>query len=222
VRCGDFAGLASLAQALSDESVALGKIVTIGSPSCAMEAVRGIHGFRVEAPDGLAVPMAVGVALARPELGVILVTGDVGGVECAEAQIRDASGRRVSIVHVVFNNQGAGSTAGALRREPSAPRPAEILLGAGVTFLATAPADDLAVGAQLITKAMRHRGYAAVVFEASCPTFFPARDDVAIGASARAVPASHEAWNRDAAARLLASRDVAWAGVVFESLADRR
>ena len=135
---------------------------------------------------GRAIPCATGVKLVRPDLKVIVHSGDGDGYGEGMGHMVHAARRNIGIVHIAHNNQIYGLTKGqysptsaqgtrsSTSPEGSIDRPVNpllIALAAGATFVARAFSKNVRELADIIKAAVQHRGYALIDVLQPCVTF---------------------------------------------------
>ena len=144
-------------------------------------ATYGFHGVH-----GRALPTAMGVKLANPELDVIAVGGDGDGFAIGGGHFPHAARRNVDITYVIMNNQTYGLTKGQVsptslhdQKSPSTPFGN---LEEPMNVLATAIAADCSYVAQgasfrskelteLIVEGIKHPGFSFIDAFSPCTAF---------------------------------------------------
>ena len=186
--CGHFGVQAALFRALTyldlpPEQVAVVSGIGCSSRLPAYTECYGFHGIH-----GRALPLATGLKLARPELTVIVASGDGDAFSIGGNHFLHACRRNVDLTCIVMDNEVYGMTKG----QPSpttasdwdskiAPggtgvnpfQPLAVALAAGATFLARGFSGDPNGVARLLTEAIRHPGFALVQVLSPCVTFRP-------------------------------------------------
>lgn len=135
---------------------------------------------------GRAMPVAEGIKLSRPDLKVIVHSGDGDGYGEGLGHMMHAARRNVGIVHIAHNNQIYGLTKGqysptsdegfVTNTSPEGAidrpvRPLTLALAAGATFVARGFSKDIKQLSELIMAAVQHRGYALIDVLQPCVTF---------------------------------------------------
>ncbi len=210
--CGDFGALAALERALRRSGAAEEQLVVVGGPGCAGRLPRSLRGYRIEAPAGVALAVAAGCAAARPDLRVLVVTGDADFFAAGAAGLVALGRRDPNVVAVVLENGVAASSGRG--RGPDVPA-LHLALASGASFVARGLASDGPSAQALLESALGHRGLAIVVLQSACPTFHREQDDVALRSRARALEADHDRSDRAAALRAAADPATLWTGVLF-------
>jgi 2-oxoglutarate/2-oxoacid ferredoxin oxidoreductase subunit beta len=141
----------------------------------------GVHGIHGRAPA-----IATGIATARPELSVWVVTGDGDGLSIGGNHLIHALRRNVNLKILLFNNQIYGLTKGQYsptseegKVTKSTPfgsvdhpfNPIALALGAEASFVARTMDNDRQHFTQVLRQAAAHRGTAFVEIYQNCNVF---------------------------------------------------
>ena len=110
--CGDYAILAAVQSVMPELGIPREKMVFISGIGCSSRFpyymdTYGMHGIHGRAPA-----IATGVATARPDLQVWVVTGDGDGLSIGGNHLIHALRRNVNLKILLFNNQIYGLTKG--------------------------------------------------------------------------------------------------------------
>jgi 2-oxoglutarate ferredoxin oxidoreductase subunit beta len=158
----------------------------------------GMHSIHGRAPA-----IATGLAVARPDLSVWVVTGDGDALSIGGNHLIHTLRRNVNLKILLFNNRIYGLTKGQYsptsetgKVTKSTPMgsvddpfdPVSLALGAGATFVARVLDSDRAGLTDVLTAAAEHRGTALVEIYQNCPIF---NDGFRTGSAAE--PSSSEA-----------------------------
>ncbi|HZP89546.1 MAG TPA: 2-oxoacid:ferredoxin oxidoreductase subunit beta, partial [Actinomycetota bacterium] len=184
--CGDYAILATVQSFLPELGISPDRIVFVSGIGCSgrftyyMETY-GVHGIHGRAPA-----LATGIATARPDLHVWVVTGDGDGLSIGGNHLIHALRRNVNIKILLFNNQIYGLTKGQYsptseegKVTKSTPfgsvdhpfNPIALALGAEATFVARTLDNDRQHMTQVLRQAAAHRGAAFVEIYQNCNVF---------------------------------------------------
>jgi 2-oxoglutarate/2-oxoacid ferredoxin oxidoreductase subunit beta len=184
--CGDYAILATVQSfmpelgILPDDTVFVSGIGCSGRFTYYMDTY-GMHGIHGRAPA-----LATGIATARPELSVWVVTGDGDGLSIGGNHLIHALRRNVNLKILLFNNQIYGLTKGQYsptseegKVTKSTPfgsvdhpfNPIALALGAEATFVARTMDNDKQHLTAVLRKAAEHRGAAFVEIYQNCNVF---------------------------------------------------
>jgi 2-oxoglutarate ferredoxin oxidoreductase subunit beta len=187
--CGDFGVLASITRSLSAMGLAQEEVAVVSGIGCSSRtpAYLSLYGFH--AVHGRALPVATGLKVARPELTVLVTTGDGDGFSIGGNHFMHACRRNTDLTYIVMDNQVYGMTKGqaspttdpdweAGKLTPGGTginpfQPLVIALASGATFVARCSSGDLQGTADTITAAVRHPGFAFIQVLSPCVTFRP-------------------------------------------------
>ncbi len=184
--CGDYAILAAVQSAMPSLGVPPEKMVWVSGIGCSSRFpyymnTYGIHGIHGRAPA-----IATGVATARPDLQVWVVTGDGDGLSIGGNHFIHALRRNVNLKILLFNNQIYGLTKGQYsptsekgKVTKSTPfgslehpfNPVALALGAEATFVARTLDVERKHLPQIIQRAAEHRGSAFIEIYQNCNIF---------------------------------------------------
>src|SRR5207249_312007 len=141
----------------------------------------GVHSIHGRAPA-----VATGLAMARPDLTVWVVTGDGDGLSIGGNHLIHAMRRNVNLTILLFNNQIYGLTKGQYsptsevgKVTKSTPfgshdqpfNPVALALGAEATFVGRTVDTDKPHFASVLRAAAEHRGAALVEIYQNCNVF---------------------------------------------------
>ena len=184
--CGDYAILATVQSFMPelgidpDHTVFVSGIGWSGRFTYDMDTY-GVHGIHGRAPA-----IATGIATARPDLSVWVVTGDGDGLSIGGNHLIHALRRNVNLKILLFNNQIYGLTKGQYsptseegKVTKSTPfgsvdhpfDPIALALGAEATFVARTIDNDRQHLTQVLRQAAEHRGAAFVEIYQNCNVF---------------------------------------------------
>ncbi|HEX7248791.1 MAG TPA: 2-oxoacid:ferredoxin oxidoreductase subunit beta [Burkholderiales bacterium] len=186
--CGDYSVLTAVTKALAmlalkPENVAVVSGIGCSSRIPAYTACYGFHGVH-----GRALPAATGLKVARPDLTVLVASGDGDGYSIGGNHFLHACRRNVDLTYIVMDNHVYGMTKGqpSPTTEPDwcsklAPagtgvrefHPLVIALASGANFIARASSGDPNGCAELIAQAVRHPGFSFLEILSPCVTFRP-------------------------------------------------
>ena len=184
--CGDYAILATVQQFLPELGTPPEKIVFVAGIGCSGRfayymSTYGVHGIHGRAPA-----LATGLALARPDLDIWVVTGDGDALSIGGNHLIHVLRRNVPIKILLFNNQIYGLTKGQYsptseegKITKSTPfgsqdhpfNPIALALGADATFVARTIDTDRDHEAEVLRAAAAHRGAALVEIYQNCNVF---------------------------------------------------
>lgn len=184
--CGDFGVLAATYRAFAGLDLDPDRTVIVSGIGCSSRfpgfvTTYGFHGIH-----GRALPTALGVKLANPELEVIAVGGDGDGFAIGGGHFPHAARRNVNITYVVMDNQTYGLTKGQVsptsphaQRSPSTPQgnveqPMNLMataIAAGCAFVARGASFKAKELTELIVEGIRHPGFSFIDAFSPCTAF---------------------------------------------------
>ncbi|MFO1406757.1 MAG: 2-oxoacid:ferredoxin oxidoreductase subunit beta [Steroidobacteraceae bacterium] len=186
--CGDFGVVNALTKAfakleLRPEQVAVVSGIGCSSRIPAYTSCYGFHGVH-----GRALAVGTGLAVARPDLAVVVTGGDGDGYSIGGNHFLHACRRNVDMTYVVMDNRVYGMTKGQpspttepdwdskLSPDGTGLReflPMVVALASGANFVARAFTGDPNGLADVIAQAIRHPGFSFVEVLSPCVTFRP-------------------------------------------------
>jgi len=165
--------------------------VVVSGIGCSSRAANYIDVGTIHSIHGRAVAVATGVKLARPDLTVVVFTGDGDGAAIGGNHLIHACRRNIDITCILFNNSIYGMTGGQFSptmhpgdRATTAPygqveRPFDLCRlaeAAGATFVARAIAANVRQAESLIKQGIQHHGFAFIEAMVPCPTEYGRRN----------------------------------------------
>ena len=184
--CGDYAVVAAICQALSKNGVDPDRAVFVSGIGCSSRLPLWMRTFGFHSAHGRAVPVAVGMKIARPDLTVVVTIGDGDAFSIGGGHMPHAARRNIDMTVVVMDNAIYALTKnqisptsreglyGSLTPYGNIDGPMNVLslmLSYGATFVAQAFAGNPKHTGELIAQAMAHRGFSFVNVISPCPTF---------------------------------------------------
>jgi 2-oxoglutarate/2-oxoacid ferredoxin oxidoreductase subunit beta len=184
--CGDYAILATVQGLMPELGVPPERTVFVSGIGCAGRFVYYMDTYGVHGIHGRATALATGLATARPDLSIWVVTGDGDALSIGGNHLIHALRRNVPIKILLFNNQIYGLTKGQYsptselgKVTKSTPfgsqdhpfNPIALALGAEATFVARTVDTDRAHVAEVLRAAADHKGAAFVEIYQNCNVF---------------------------------------------------
>jgi len=186
--CGDFAVLKSLMLAFAELGLAPEEVAVISGIGCSSRIPAYLHCYGFHGVHGRALALATGLKVARPDLTVLVASGDGDGFSIGGNHFIHACRRNVDLTYVVMDNEVYGMTKG----QPSPTtdpdwdsalspggtgltpfHPLVIGLASGANFVARGFSGDPRGTARMIVEAIRHPGFSFVQVLSPCVTFRP-------------------------------------------------
>ncbi|WP_300077518.1 2-oxoacid:ferredoxin oxidoreductase subunit beta [Propioniciclava sp.] len=184
--CGDYAVLAAFQSLMPELGIKRENTVIVSGIGCSSRFPYYVDTYGMHSIHGRAPAIATGVALARPDLAVWVVTGDGDALSIGGNHFIHALRRNINITIMLFNNRIYGLTKGQFsptsetgKVTKSSPagsvdrpfNPVALALGAGATFVARTIDSDRKHLTDVLTQAVNHRGASLVEIYQNCPIF---------------------------------------------------
>ena len=184
--CGDYTILASVQTFMADAGIPKENVVFISGIGCASRFPYYMETYGMHSIHGRAPAIATGLAAARPELSVWVVTGDGDGLSIGGNHLIHALRRNVNVKVLLFNNQIYGLTKGQYsptsepgKRTKSSPmgsidypfNPVSLALGAEASFVARTIDMDRTHTIDILRAAHEHPGAAFIEIYQNCNVF---------------------------------------------------
>ncbi len=186
--CGDYHVLMALTRALAALGEPPERIAVVSGIGCssripAYTTCYGFHGVH-----GRSLPLAAGLKIVRPDLTVIVASGDGDGYSIGGNHFLHACRRNVDLTYLVMDNHIYGMTKGqpspttepdfdtALTPGGTGVRPFNplvVALASGANFVARAYAGNPHETANIIVEAVRHPGFSFIEILSPCVTYRP-------------------------------------------------
>ena len=163
------------------------KTVIVSGIGCSSRAAGYMDFNSIHTTHGRAIAFATGIKMAKPELEVIVLTGDGDCAAIGGNHLIHAARRNIGLTVVTFNNDIYGMTGG--QYSPTTPtgdkattapygnldRPFDIALlaaGANASFVARGSAYHAAETTALIKQGIKHKGFSLIDVYSICPTYY--------------------------------------------------
>jgi 2-oxoglutarate ferredoxin oxidoreductase subunit beta len=184
--CGDYSILTAVQMLMPELEVRREQMVFVSGIGCAARFPYYMSVYGMHAIHGRAPAVATGIAVARPDLHVWVVTGDGDGLSIGGNHLVHSLRRNVNITILLFNNQIYGLTKGQYsptsevgKVTKSTPfgsldhpfNPISLALGAEATFVARTHDMDRKHMQATFKRAHEHRGAAFVEIYQNCNVF---------------------------------------------------
>ena len=184
--CGDYAVLSAVQQFMPELGIPPEKIVFITGIGCAGRFAYYMNTYGMHGIHGRAPALATGLASAREDLSIWVVTGDGDSLSIGGNHLIHALRRNVPIKILLFNNQIYGLTKGQAsptselgKITKSTPfgvadhpfNPVSLALGAEASFVARTIDRDRRHLTEVLRAAAVHEGAALVEIYQNCPVF---------------------------------------------------
>jgi 2-oxoglutarate/2-oxoacid ferredoxin oxidoreductase subunit beta len=181
--CGDYAILNALQGFMPELGLVRENVVFVSGIGCAARFPYYMQTYGMHSIHGRAPAIATGLATARPDLSVWVVTGDGDALSIGGNHLIHALRRNVNLKILLFNNEIYGLTKG--QYSPTSERgkvtkstpmgsvdhpfnPLSVAIGAEATFVARAIDTDKKELTEVLRAAAAHRGAAFVEVLQNC------------------------------------------------------
>jgi 2-oxoglutarate ferredoxin oxidoreductase subunit beta len=184
--CGDYSILAAMQLFLPEIGVRPENMVFVSGIGCAARFPYYMNVYGLHSIHGRAPAVATGVALARPDLDVWVISGDGDSLSIGGNHLIHALRRNVSMKILMFNNQIYGLTKGQYsptsevgKVTKSSPfgsldtpfNPLSVAIGAEATFVARTHDMDRKHMLEVFRRAHEHQGASFVEVYQNCNVF---------------------------------------------------
>jgi 2-oxoglutarate ferredoxin oxidoreductase subunit beta len=184
--CGDYAVLSAVQQFMPELGIPPERIVFITGIGCAGRFAYYMNTYGLHGIHGRAPALATGLATAREDLSIWVVTGDGDSLSIGGNHLIHALRRNIPVKILLFNNQVYGLTKGQASPTSelgmitkSTPfgvadhpfNPVALALGAEATFVARTIDRDRRHLTDVLRDAAQHEGAALVEIYQNCPVF---------------------------------------------------
>jgi 2-oxoglutarate ferredoxin oxidoreductase subunit beta len=185
--CGIGVGLGCFTQALEESEQSLDKLCVVSGIGCTGRVAGYVNCDSFHTTHGRAIPFAVGMHLANPELQVVVFSGDGDLTAIGGNHLIHAARRNVDLTVVCINNFNYGMTGGQAAptsqegaRTATTPRGnlessfnLPLLLGAaGATYVARWTVLDLGRLRRSMVEGLAHKGFAFIEVISPCPIYY--------------------------------------------------
>jgi 2-oxoglutarate ferredoxin oxidoreductase subunit beta len=191
--CGDYIVLNAVQSFLPSLGLKRENIVFVSGIGCSSRFPYYMNTYGMHSIHGRAPAIATGLAVARPDLSVWVVTGDGDALSIGGNHLIHTLRRNVNLKILLFNNRIYGLTKGQYsptseegKVTKSTPlgsidhpfNPVSLALGAEASFVGRALDSDKQGLTEVLRQAAEHRGTALVEIYQNCPIFNDGAFDV--------------------------------------------
>ena len=185
--CGNGIILNGMMEAFDRLKIDQDKTVIVSGIGCSSRAPLYMNFDTLHTTHGRAIAFATGVKMNRPDLNVIVITGDGDAASIGGNHLIHAARRNIDLTVICFNNFTYGMTNGQysptttrLSRSATSPygsleRPfdlCKLLIGAGASYVARGTTYHVRMLPALIVNAINNKGFSFVEILTQCPTYF--------------------------------------------------
>ncbi len=185
--CGDGIMLKSLLRAVDDLGWSKDEIAMVSGIGCSSRVTGYVDFQTIHSLHGRAIPFATGVKMHRPDLKVVVLTGDGDAAAIGGNHLIHAARRNIDITVIMVNNSIYGMTGGQV--SPATPEGArattapygqidpgfdipKLVIAAGATYVARGTAFHARKLERMIKDALANPGFSLVEVVVACPTVF--------------------------------------------------
>jgi 2-oxoglutarate/2-oxoacid ferredoxin oxidoreductase subunit beta len=184
--CGDYAILAAVQSVMPEFGIPREKTVFVSGIGCSSRFPYYMNTYGIHSIHGRAPAIATGIATARPDLQVWVITGDGDGLSIGGNHLIHALRRNVNLKILLFNNQIYGLTKGQYsptseqgKVTKSTPfgslehpfNPVSVALGAEASFVARTIDVERKHLPEMLRRAGAHRGSSFIEIYQNCNIF---------------------------------------------------
>lgn len=185
--CGNGIILGDLLRAIYNLGIEKDDIVMVSGIGCSSRMPVYVDFNTLHTTHGRAITYATGIKFARPELNVIVITGDGDAAAIGGNHLIHAARRNIDLTVIIINNNIYGMTGGQVSpttppgsRATTAPYGAleqifdlaELSHCAGASFVARTTAFHTIEARQIFEKAIQKKGFSVVEVLSQCPVAF--------------------------------------------------
>lgn len=185
--CGCGIVLKGILRAIHRMALRKDDVVMVSGIGCSSRTPGYVDFNTLHTTHGRAIAFATGVKLAKPQLHVIVVTGDGDATAIGGNHLIHAARRNINLTVVLYNNHIYGMTGG--QSSPTTPPGGygtttpygnieqefdicKLAEAAGASFVARTTAYHAVQIGRLVEQAIAKRGFALVEVLTPCPTYF--------------------------------------------------
>lgn len=185
--CGHGIVLAAFLRALSEKNIDPNNVAVVSGIGCSSRASGYVDFNTLHTTHGRAIPFATGIKMAKPDMKVVVLTGDGDSSAIGGNHLIHAARRNIDLTVIVFNNSIYGMTSG--QYSPLTPHGklattapygnfdypfdlVELVKGAGATFVARGATAQPRQLEKLISQGLDHQGFSVIEAISQCPTYY--------------------------------------------------
>ncbi len=189
--CGDGIVLKAILRAVDRLGLSRDEICMVSGIGCSSRTTGYVNTNTLHTTHGRAITFATGVKMVRPEMTVIVITGDGDGTAIGGNHFIHAARRNIDITVILYNNWIYGMTGGQVSpatpmgdRASTAPFGSiepnfdivALASGAGASFVARETVAKPVALDRTIEMAIRKKGFSLVEVMTPCPTTYGRRN----------------------------------------------
>jgi 2-oxoglutarate ferredoxin oxidoreductase subunit beta len=191
--CGHGAVANALVRACARVNLDKNNTVVVSGIGCSSRTPGYLDFDTLHTAHGRALAFATGVKMAKPNLNVIVVTGDGDCAAIGGNHFIHAARRNIDITTIVMNNSIYGMTSGQF--SPMTPKGGigttapygnversfdltKLSIACGATYVARSTSYHVQLLADIIEQALLHKGFSVVEAITGCPTYFGRKNKI--------------------------------------------
>jgi len=185
--CGNGTVLRAFAEAIEKLGYTKDEVAIVSGIGCSSRATGYLDFNTLHTLHGRALAFATGVKLARPDMKVVVMSGDGDSLAIGGNHLIHACRRNIDLTIIIFNNNIYGMTGG--QHSPTTPTNifsttapygtiekqfdvVELAKSAGATYIARSTTYHYNLLVKVMVNAISHRGFSVVDVFTQCPTYF--------------------------------------------------
>ncbi len=228
--CGDYAVLNAVYRAMAELQLKPWETAIVSGIGCSSRLPGYVSAYGFNGLHGRALPVALGIKAARPDVRVIAVGGDGDGLSIGPGHFLHAARRNADVTYVMMDNEIYGLTKG--QAAPTTPHgektkstvygnpeepidPCEMAISFGATFVGRGFSGDLKTLVPLLVEGLGHNGFAFVCVISPCVTFRGDEQYKALKPLVTPIPGEHDPTDRVAAMRFTREHGRLSVGVLY-------
>lgn len=189
--------LRSFLEAVDQLQLNQDKVAMVAGIGCSSRLIGYVDFCTLHGTHGRAPAFATGLKLARPDLDVVVITGDGDGLAIGGNHLIHAARRNIDITVLMLNNSIYGMTGGQVA--PTTPEGSiasttpmgntepnfdacKLLIGAGASFVARVFAANPIEMTKVMADGITHPGFSFIEVVSDCPEYFGRYNKVGGGA----------------------------------------
>jgi 2-oxoglutarate ferredoxin oxidoreductase subunit beta len=191
--CGHGTVTGALVRAIERLGLDKNKVCIVSGIGCSSRAVGYLDFDTLHTAHGRALAFATGIKMSRPDLKVVVLTGDGDCTAIGGNHFIHAARRNIGITTIVMNNEIYGMTSG--QYSPMTPKGmvgttapygtversfdlCELARAAGATYVGRSTTYHVPLLIDLIEAALKNDGFSVVESVGQCPTYFGRKNKI--------------------------------------------
>ena len=183
--CGHGIALGALIRSIIQLGIPKEKIANVSGIGCIGRVAAYVDWDSIQTPHGRTIPVATGIKLARPDLNVIVFSGDGDIISIGGNHFIHAARRNINLTVIIASNYTYGMTGGQIAPttpfgDISATTPygsieypmdiCEVAIACGATYVARSTTYHVNRLISYIKKGIQNKGFSVIEVISQCPT----------------------------------------------------